>query len=53
MQISKVDGKSPLFDFTPTKKDNISTWMYVLILLLSSIIITGIEAAILAIYDKT
>ncbi|WP_268231555.1 hypothetical protein [Sphingobacterium sp. UT-1RO-CII-1] len=53
MQISKVDGKSPLFEFTPTKKDNILTLTYVLMSVFSIFFIKGIEAIVLAVYDKT
>lgn len=51
LQISKVDGKSPLFDFTPTKKDNILTLIYVIALVFSFMIIKGIEMLFLAVYD--
>jgi len=41
--VSKIDGKSPYYNFNPTKKDKILTLIYVLTLLLSAIIIKSME----------
>jgi len=46
--VSKIEGKSPYYDFNPTKKDKILTLIYVLILFFSAIIIKGIDILLFA-----
>ncbi len=43
MKISKANGKSPYYEFNPTKKDKIMVSIYLATFVLSPVYTTGVE----------